>query len=54
MSSNVISLPLFALDCASKRPECRILYDGSEHALWMCTPTTAFSLPLLLECFEQV
>jgi hypothetical protein len=45
---------VFALDCPSKQPGCRILYDGSEHALWVCTPTIAFSVAVFAECLEQV
>lgn len=49
-----VTRPLLALDCPNRQQACRRIYDGAEHALWVVTPTTAFSLPVLYMCLEHV
>jgi len=41
--TGVIERDIFALDCPRNAPECRITYDGSDHALWVVNMSTAFS-----------
>lgn len=49
-----VTRDLFALDCPNRQPDCRRVYDGAAHALWVVSPTVAFSLPVMYMCVEQV
>lgn len=49
-----VTRDLFAIDCPKENAECRRVYDGAAHALWVASPTVAFSLPVMYMCVEQV
>jgi len=54
LSQGTVQSERFALDCPHQNPECRIVFEGDSHALWIASSTTAYSLEVLASCLDQV
>lgn len=54
LSHGFVKCELFALDCPNKSDGCRVMYNGEEHGLWVCSARVAISIAILTQCIEQV
>lgn len=54
LSHGSVTRPVFTLKSTCGHAKCDIAYDGRPHALWIASPSTAYSLEVLLKVIDQV
>jgi hypothetical protein len=45
---------VFSVDCPHRNPACRVVYEGSDWGLWICSLKTVISVSLFLDAINAV